>query len=102
MCSLQIVTTWRTARSVTPLGVVGVVAAVAVDPSPPLSNTYASPKADFTMCYVDSIPFDYGQHPGSTDSTRGIRNPRADGGGGGGGGALAAYTSPGCRRTHNL
>nr|XP_012220210.1 PREDICTED: uncharacterized protein LOC105670991 isoform X2 [Linepithema humile] len=44
-----IVTTWRTVRSETPLGVVGVVAVVAADPSPPLSNTYAPPKADFTM-----------------------------------------------------
>lgn len=43
----RIVTTWRTARSVTPLGAVGVAAVVAADPSPPLSSIYA--KADFTM-----------------------------------------------------
>lgn len=42
-------TTWRTARSETPLGVVGVAAVVAADPSPPLSNTYVPPRAGFTM-----------------------------------------------------
>lgn len=46
---LGIVTTWRTARSGTPPGVVGVAAAVAADPSPPLSNTYAPPRENFTM-----------------------------------------------------
>lgn len=46
---LGIVTTWRTARNGTLFGVVGVAAVVAADPSPPLSNTYAPPKEDFTM-----------------------------------------------------
>lgn len=46
---LGIVTTWRTVRSGTPPGVVGVAAVVAADPSPPLSNTYAPPKENFTM-----------------------------------------------------
>lgn len=46
---LGIVTTWRTARSETPLGVVGVAAVVAADPSPPLSSTYVLLRAGFTM-----------------------------------------------------
>jgi len=51
------VTTWRTARSETPLGVVGVAAVVAADPSPPLSNTYAPPRAGFTMVSRTSSMF---------------------------------------------
>ncbi|KAL6423594.1 hypothetical protein ACFW04_010257 [Cataglyphis niger] len=48
----RIVTPWRTARSGTPPGVVGVAAVVAADPSPPLSNTYAPPREDFTMARI--------------------------------------------------
>ncbi|XP_061940076.1 uncharacterized protein LOC108003973 isoform X3 [Apis cerana] len=43
------VTIWRTARSVTPLGAVGVAAVLAADPSPPLSSNCTPPKANFTM-----------------------------------------------------
>lgn len=49
-----IVTTWRTDRNETPLGAVGVAAVVAASLSPPLSNTYAPPRAGFTMVSLTS------------------------------------------------
>jgi hypothetical protein len=49
-------TTWRTVRSATFSGAVGVAAGVAADPSPPLSSTYASPKRNVTMVSTELPP----------------------------------------------